>query len=125
MPRTVALIAAIVGGAGSVTFLLQAGRRNSSLVLLVALFSLWVLSPFVALLWGILRSDRFTETVRSTLYRLAIGVALVSLAIYSRVIDLKPAGSPNTFLFVAVPPLSWLMIAVVMSIAALRSRKRV
>jgi hypothetical protein len=124
MLRPVALIAAAVGGAGSVAFLLQAGRRNSSLILLVVLFSIWVLSPFLALLWGILRADRFAETVRSTLYGLTVVVALASLAIYSRVIDLKPAGSPNTFLFVAVPPLSWVIIVAVMAAAFLAARRR-
>ncbi len=124
MLRTVALIAAAVGGAGSVNFLLQAGRRNSSLILLMVGFSIWVLSPFIVLVWAILRSERFTETVRSTLYGLTIALALASLAIYSRVIDLKPAGSPNTFLFVAGAPVSWIIIAIVMSVAALRSRKQ-
>lgn len=123
MLRSVALIAAAVGGAGSVTFLLQAGQRNSSLILLMVLFSIWVLSPFVVLMWAMLRSDRFTEAVRTTLYGAAIGLGLASLAIYSRLIDLKPAGSPNTFLFVAVPPVSWIVIAIALSIAVLRSRK--
>ena len=125
MLRTVALIAAVVGGAGSVSFLLQAGRRNTSLIFLVVLFSIWVLSPFIALAWAILKSDRFPEMVRSTLYGATIGLALVSLAIYSRLIDVKPVGSPNTFLFVAVPPASWVVIAIVMAMAALRSRKQV
>lgn len=125
MLRTAALMAAVIGGAGSVAYLLQAGNRNWDLILLMALFSFWVLSPFVVLAWAILRSDRFTETVQSTLYILTIALALVSLAIYGRVIDLKPAGSPNTFLFVAGPPVSWASIAIVMSIAALRSRKPV
>ena len=125
MFRVVALIAAAVGGAGSVNFLLQAGRRNSELILLVTLFSIWVLSPFVVLAWAFVRSTRLTETVQSTLYGLTIVLALASLAIYGRVIDLKPTGSPNTFLFVAVPPASWVCIAIVMSIAALRSRKQV
>ena len=124
MLRTVALIAAAIGGAGSVNFLLQAGRRNSSLILLVALFSIWVASPFVMLGLGILKSERFTERVRSTLYVLTIVLALASLAIYSRLIDVKPAGSPNTFLFVAVPPTSWVIIMIVMSIVALRSRRQ-
>ncbi len=125
MLRTVALIAAVVGGAGSVTFLLQAGSRNSALILLVVLFSIWVLSPFIVLLWAIFRSTRFPETTRSTLYGATIGLAFASLAIYSRLIDVKPAGSPNTFLFVAVPPASWAVIAIVMSIATMRSRKQV
>ena len=125
MLRTVALMAAAIGGAGSVAFLLQAGRRNSELILLVTLFSVWVASPFIALAWAILRSERFTETVQTTLFGLTIVLALASLAIYGRVIDLKPAGSPNTFLFVAVPPALWAFIIVVLSIAWLRSRRQV
>lgn len=125
MLRSAALIAAVVGGAGSVNYLLQAGSRNSELILLMVGFSIWVLSPFLVLAWAILRSERFTETVRSTVHGLTIVLALASLAIYSRLIDVKPAGSPNTFLFVAVPPASLAFITVVMSIAALRSRKQV
>ena len=125
MLRRVALAAAAIGGAGSVAYLLQSGRRNSELILLVTMFSIWVLSPFLVLFRTILRSDRLTETVQTTLYILTIVLALASLAIYSRLIDVKPAGSPNTFLFVAVPPLSMFVIAVAMSIAALRSRKQV
>ena len=124
MLRTAALIAAAVGGAGSVNFLLQAGRRNSELILLMVGFSIWVLSPFLVLAWAILKSDRFTERVRSTLYGLTIVLALASLAIYSRLIDVKPAGSPNTFLFVAGPPVSWAVIVLVMSMAFLASRRQ-
>ena len=124
MARTTALIAAAVGGAGSVNFLLQAGSRNGELILLMVGFSIWVLSPFIVLAWGILKSERFTEKVQSALYGLTIVLALASLAIYSRLIDVKPAGSPNTFLFVAVPPASWAFIAVIMSIAWLTSRQR-
>ena len=123
MLRTTALMAAAIGGAGSVAFLLLAGQRNSELILLVSLFSIWVLSPFIVLASAILKSERFTETVQSTLYVLTIVIALTSLAIYGRVIDVKPEGSPNTFLFVAVPPVSWIVIAIVLSIAALKSRK--
>ncbi|MEO6223230.1 MAG: hypothetical protein ABIP90_08255 [Vicinamibacterales bacterium] len=124
MFRTIALIAAAAGGAGSVTFLLRAGNRNSSLALLVALFSIWVAAPFVALVWAIVKSDRWATFTRTTVYWLTIGVALGSLAIYSRWIDVKPAGSPNTFLFVVVPPLSLAIITFAISIAAFVARKR-
>jgi hypothetical protein len=123
MLRTVALIAAVVGGTGSVTFLLQAGNRNSSLIVLVTLFSIWVASPFMALVFAILKAARWSATTRTTLYGGTIVLAVASLLIYSRVIDLKPAGSPNTFLFVAVPPAEWMVIALSVSIAALISRK--
>jgi hypothetical protein len=124
MLRSVALASAVIGGASSVLYLLQSGRRNSELLLLVAMFSMWVLSPFLVLCWTILRSERLTQPVRATLYGLTIVLALASLAIYSRLIDVKPEGSPNTFLFVAVPPVSLLLIAATLSLAALRSRKQ-
>jgi len=125
MLRRAALAAAAIGGAGSVALLLQSGRRNSELILLVAMFSVWVLSPFLVLFRTILKADRLTDTVQNALYGLTIVLAVASLAIYSRLIDVKPAGSPNTFLFVAVPPVSWFVIAIVMTIAAIRPRKQV
>ena len=47
--RAAALIAVLAGAAGSVGLMLHAGRHNASRILL-ALFALWVLSPFMALL---------------------------------------------------------------------------
>lgn len=122
--RAVALIATVVGGIGSVVFLLRAGRRNESLILLVILFTIWVLSPFIALLWANRVSKRWSVVTRTTLYCVTLAVALSSLVIYSGVVDLRPAGSPNVFLFVAVPPASWAFIAIVVGMAALISRKR-
>jgi hypothetical protein len=45
--RAAALAAVLVGAVGSVAFMLYAGRHNPSR-LLMTLFTLWVLSPFVA-----------------------------------------------------------------------------
>src|SRR5439155_13037577 len=56
----VALIAALVGAVGSVGLLLQVGRRKHSPPLLLALFAIWVLSPFVAL-----RSEEHTSELQS------------------------------------------------------------
>lgn len=47
--RLVALIVSVVGALGSVSLTLWFGRRNPSYIL-PALFAIWVLSPFVALL---------------------------------------------------------------------------
>lgn len=124
MLRTLALVAAGAGGLGSVALLLQMGRRNSSLLLLVFLFSIWVLSPFLGLIFAIVRSKRWTETIRTTLYFVTIGVAVASILIYTRVIDLKPASSANTFLFVTVPPATWVFIVAVLSVATLAARSQ-
>jgi hypothetical protein len=124
MLRTLALVAAGAGGLGSVALLLQMGRRNDSLALLVFFFSIWVLSPFLGLIFAIVRSRRWTETIRTALYILTIGVAVASILIYTRIIDLKPASSANTFLFVAVPPATWVCVVAVLAIATLAARSQ-
>ena len=45
-----ALIAVVVGAAGSVGLLLRAGQRTPRLLLV--LMTIWVLSPFIALVWA-------------------------------------------------------------------------
>ena len=57
--RTAALIALPAGATGSVGFMLRAGHRNPSCVLLV-LFATWVLSPFVALVFAIIVSKHWS-----------------------------------------------------------------
>jgi hypothetical protein len=51
--RTAALISLVAGAADSVGFMLRAGHQNPSRVLLI-LFAIWVLSPFVALAFAII-----------------------------------------------------------------------
>ena len=124
MLRTVALVAAGAGGLGSLALLLQAGSRNSSLPFIVLMFSIWVLSPFLALVFAIVRSVRWPEMIRTALYLVTIATAVVSILIYSRLIDLKPATSAHTFLFVAVPPASWMVIVMTLLIATLVFRSQ-
>ena len=124
MLRAVALFAAGAGGLVSVALLLQAGSRNNSLPWLVVLFSVWVLSPFMALLFAILRSDKWPEMIRTVLHVLTLAVTVGSLLIYAGTIDLKPAGSANMFLFVTVPPASWMGMVMGLLVATLVQRSR-
>jgi hypothetical protein len=119
--RTVAAIALVVGAVGSVGLMLRAGR-NTPRLLLVA-FVVWVLSPFVALAWAHVASKRWAVLTRATLYCVTLGTTLGSLAFYGGLVA-PPAGSAHSFVFVAVPPASWLLLAIVVPIAALMSRKR-
>ena len=100
--------------------MLRAGRSTPSLLLVA--FVVWVLSPFVALAWANMVSQRWSVLTRTTLYCVTLVVTLGSLVIYG--FGLAPAGSARAFSFVAVPPGSWLLIAVVVPIAALLSRRR-
>ena len=119
--RAVALIAVAAGAVGSVGLMLRAGRSTPRLLLV--LFVIWVLSPFVALARANIVSKRWSVLTRATLYCVTLVITLSSLAIYGELV-LPPAGSPRAFVFVVVPPGSWLLMAIVLPLAALSSRRR-
>jgi hypothetical protein len=119
--RRAALIAVLVGAAGSIGFLLGAGQRPS-LLLLVIMVS-WVLAPFLALAVAGIVSKRWTLTIRATLYSVMLVVTLGSLAAY---VDdaLRPRKAQAAFVFVMAPLVSWLLMAITIPIAALMSRRQ-
>src|SRR5712691_218042 len=63
--RAVARIAVVAGPVGSVGLMLWVGHRNPSRVLL-ALFVIWDLSPFVALVLADIVSTRWSVLTRRT-----------------------------------------------------------
>ncbi len=103
--RTAALTGALAGAAGSVAFILIAGHNNPSRVLL-SLFALWVVSPFLALIAAI----RWSPPPRATLYWGALIVTLSTLAIYGY-IALGPPRAKTAVVLVVVPPATWLVLA--------------
>jgi hypothetical protein len=117
--RAAALVAVVAGAAGSVGLMLRAGRRTPRFLLV--LFVIWVLSPFVALAWAGVVSKRWPVPARVTLYCVALVLALGSLAIYGGLVS-PPAGSARAFVFVAVPPISWLLMAIAVPTAAVLAR---
>jgi len=118
--RRAAMTALAAGAAGSLGFMLHAGRRTGAPILL-PIFAIWVLSPFAALAAADARAKRWPLPARTTLYWTTLVVAVASLAIYG-VADLGPL-TRKTPVFVAVPPLSWAIPAIAVSIAALTSRR--
>src|SRR5664279_4657740 len=79
--RAVSLVALIAGALGSVGFMLRVGHRNNSRLLLM-LFGIWVLSPFVALVLGNVFWKHGSVLTRATSYCVMLLVALGSVAIY-------------------------------------------
>jgi hypothetical protein len=114
--RAVAMIAVLAGAGGSIGLMLRVGHRNNSRVLLV-LFGIWVLSPFVALVWANLVSKRWAVLTRTTVYGVTLVLTLGSLAIYGDVAFGPPRAKP-AFLFLVVPLASWLLMAIVVPVAA-------
>src|SRR5262249_22133120 len=108
------------GALGAVGLTLRAGRTAPRFLLV--LFVIWVLSPFVALTWAALTSKRWSVLTRAVVYCLTLVIALGSLAMYGGVVP-PPAGSPPGFVYVVVPLISWLLIAVIVPVAALISSR--
>ena len=62
----VTLIALAVGATGSLVFMFRAGQHTPRFLLV--LFTIWVLSPFVALLWANMASKRWSFLTEVALY---------------------------------------------------------
>ena len=119
--RSLARIAMAVGAVGSIALFMSAATTTPRL--LIVLFWIWIMAPFAALAWAWRVSTRWSPLTQTTLYSVTTVIALVSLAFYARVLS-PPAGSPRAAVFVAVPPLSLLLMTAALSIAALVSRRR-
>ena len=117
--RGAALIVVLAGAVGSFGLMLHVGRRQRS-VILIGLFTVWELSPFVALICAHVVSKRWSVFARSTLYGVMLVLTLGSLATYANV-ALGPPRPQPAFVFLVVPLVSWLLIAIVLPIAALIS----
>lgn len=115
--RTVVVTAALIGAVASVGFLLRTTSRNPS-QLLIVLMAIWVASPFVAMMLASFTAKRWSTLTRMTLYSVVLIVTLSSLAIY--VADaLWPRSSQGAFVFIVVPPASWLFSVIVIAMVAL------
>lgn len=113
--RAVALIAVVVGAAGSFGLFLRAGQRTPPFLLV--LMAIWVLSPFIVLVWANVVSKHWSSPTQATLYGVMLAVTLGSLAIYGD--DAMGHRRPQAaFVYVLVPPASWLLIAIAVPIAA-------
>ncbi len=112
------MIAVVAGAVMSVALMLRVGQRNSSAILL-GLFGIWVVSPFVPLALAAATSKSWQAGART---RLLGGLALTlgTLAIYSAIAFGPPRPKP-AFAFLVVPLVSWVLIAITAAIARRRA----
>lgn len=122
MMRRAALTAVLIGAVGSLALMLRVGRHNPS-VLLMAMFTLWVVAPFVALGWAHRRSARWPDLTRQAMQVVTFVVALGSLAIYGQVAFGPPRPTPAAA-FLLVPAGSWLLVAIAAVVGAVVARLR-
>ena len=117
--RGMALVAVVVGAAGSVSLMLRAGHPP---IFLLVLFTGWVLSPFVAVVLADIASKRWSVPTRVTLYGVMLILTLGSLAFYGDIVSMPPGAKP-AFVFLVVPLGSWLLLMIAVPIAAVVSRR--
>lgn len=120
--RRAALIAVLAGAGASLAFMLRASHRQNSRVLLL-LFGIWVLFPFITAVWAYVVSNGWTVVVRVPLYMVMLVVSLVSLSIYGGV-AFRHLRAKVGFVFLVVPLASWLVIAIAVSMATVVSRRQ-
>ena len=119
--RTIALIVVFAGAIGSLYLMFNAGRHQRS-ILLIVLFTVWVLSPFIALLVSDLLAKHWPVYTRVRLYFLMLFITFGSLVCYSGALNVS--GTKPAFKFLIVPLVSWLLIALIIPVSRKLSAKR-
>jgi len=105
----VAVPLTLAGGVVSLGLMLWVGHRNSSVVL-IALFTVWVTSPFVMLLWALRAAKGWPPARGKLVRRVMISVSLGSVLVYATTTFLMHLAKPAApFLF--VPFASWWIVA--------------
>ena len=118
--RTIAMTTLSVGTVGSLYFMLNAGSNQKSILLLV-LFTAWVLSPFVGLFIANNIFTRWTVTARQLIFWLILFLTIVSLFAYSG--TLIPPETKPAFIFLVIPLASWFLIITIFLIARQISKR--
>jgi hypothetical protein len=118
--RAAAFAALIAGTAGSVALMFHAKRHPPPF--LVILFIIWVVMPFAALWLGLWLSKKWAARPQAALHVATLFIAVASLLVYADD-ALNHRTTHPAFVYVAVPPASLLLGALVISIALLKSRR--
>ena len=99
----------VIGAVGSLALMFDAGRQTP--VLLLVLFVGWILVPFIALFIAYAISKSWSVVAQMALCSLMVILTTGSLICYSGLLDYP--GMRPAFMFVLVPVISSLLIAVV------------
>jgi hypothetical protein len=106
--KTFAISLTIVASIGSLYFMFKATPKQRSIILIL-LFTSWVLSPFLGLILSQKIISRRKNQNSSGIFWLMIVLSVLSLIVYSRVFI--PPGIKTAMPYLLFPFLSWVMIA--------------
>lgn len=118
--RRAALVVLTSGAVLSIVFMLRAGRHNQS-VILVTLFFVWVLSPFIGLFAAYSRARTWPANKLLILYCFMLLVGVVSVIAYSG--KFNPGGMKTAAPFLIIPLVSWLLIVTAAAVIPVLLRK--
>lgn len=119
--RTTALTSLLVGMIGSLYFMFNAGSNQKSIVL-IGLFTAWVLSPFIGLFVANRLSKHRSDKIHSLNYLTMLILSVASLTFYSGA--LTSSQTRPAFNFLVVPLLSWLTILAILFISKRQNLKQ-
>jgi hypothetical protein len=119
--RTLTVTVIVIGGIISNGFTLHAGHHNRS-VFLIILFLGWVSSPFIGLLLACFLSNLWPVVTRKVLYIGMILMVICSVVGYSGVFS--PSGTKPAFVFLVIPLISWILIAIAIPVVISQARKK-
>ena len=118
--RSVTLIVLAFGAMTSIG-LLRRAQQHPPLIVVVG-FLVWVAAPFALLAMANILSTRWPRTVRVTLFVVTLLVTAASLAIYFDDNIAHRTAKP-AFVYVAVPPASVIVSAIVLAIVAFIAKR--
>ncbi len=119
--RSISLIALVIGAFGSIGLWIHAAQHPPPL--LIVLFVGWVLSPFVVLGIGHVLAKRWAPGTQTALYSVTLFVTVASIVIYADDAVAHRTAHP-AFVYVAVPPASWIVSAVAIGLGAWLAKRK-
>ena len=119
--RFTALTALTIGAASSLGLWIHAAQHPPPLI--IVLFIVWVLSPFVVLGIGHVMAKRWAPSTQAALYWVALLVTVASLAIYADDAVAHRTAHPAA-VYVVVPPTSWLVSVVALGVGAWIAKRK-
>jgi len=116
--RIIASIVLFAGAISSLVLMFNAGHNQKS-ILLIVLFTGWILSPFIGLFIADMISKQWLPKTGLAIFWLIIFITLASLIFYSGALNVS--GTKPAFKFLIVPLISWVLILVIVPIKRKRS----
>jgi uncharacterized membrane protein YhaH (DUF805 family) len=120
--RALALVVTAAGAAGSLGLMFRFGNRQPSWIL-IAMFTIWVSSPFAGLVLADVVAKRWRAVPRAALHCLMLLLPVGSVAMYGGLVAMPPGASPAA-VFLVVPFVSWALLAIVFAVASAASRRQ-